>query len=149
MNNVVLLYALGDGDRVQAMIDKALLGGNLAEAQQLSQKLTSAMQILADLVQENDGWQVVFSGGDDICLTIEQSAYHEATIRDLMQQFHELTGGTMSFGVGASIEAAYVNLRRAKSWGSGILIAPDTSQANNRLQLTAYSARYAPASGSS
>jgi hypothetical protein len=120
---MTFLYALGDGDRVRAMIDNGLLGGNLDEAKELSQKLTCAMQILSDLVEQCPGWQVVFSGGDDICLTIEKLTYREEVIRSLMEQFHELTGGTMSFGVGTSMENAYLNLHRAKARGGNILVA--------------------------
>lgn len=119
------LYALGDGDRVRAMIDNALLGGNLDDVKERSLKLTRAMQVLSDLVRQHPGWQVVFAGGDDICLTIEQRAYDEAIVRGLMQQFQELTGGTMSFGVGASMENAYLNLRRAKARGGNILVATE------------------------
>jgi CRISPR/Cas system-associated protein Cas10 (large subunit of type III CRISPR-Cas system) len=126
------------------MVDKALLAGNLDEVQELSRKLTSAMQILADLAHKNNGWQVVFSGGDDIFLVISQSMYQESFIRYLMDQFRELTGGTMSFGVGATIEAAYVNLRRAKSNGTGTLVATDTSRANNSLNPTGVPLRSTP-----
>lgn len=120
---MTVLYALGDGDRVQAMIDNGLLGGNLDQVKELSKKLTCAMQVLSDLVRQHPGWQVAFSGGDDICLIIEGSAYDDAFIRGLMQEFQRLTGGTISFGVGASIENAYLNLRRAKARGGNILVA--------------------------
>ena len=69
----------------------------------------------------------MFSGGDDICITVGASAYSEGLIREFMQQFNKRTGGSMSFGVGESIEAAYINLRRAKSRGSGVLVATGTA----------------------
>jgi len=119
------LYALGDGDRVREMIDDALLSGNLEDVKERSHKLTRAMQVLSDVARQHTGWQVVFSGGDDICLTIEQRAYDEAIVSGLMQQFQELTGGTMSFGVGTSIENAYLNLRRAKARGGNILVGTE------------------------
>jgi len=49
-------------------------------------------------------------------------SYREEMIHTLMERFQELTGGTMSFGVGTSIENAYINLRRAKARGGNILI---------------------------
>ena len=119
------LYALGDGDRVRAMIENELLDGNLEEVKERSHKLTCAMQVLSDLVGQHPGWQVLFSGGDDICLVIEQGAYRDAIINGLMQQFQKLTGGTMSFGVGASMENAFLNLRRAKARGGNVLIATE------------------------
>ena len=85
------------------------------------------MQIISDLVNQQRGWQVVFCGGDDICFTIEGMYYNEGLISELLQQFQELTGGTMSFGVGTSIEAAYVNLRRAKARGGNIMIGTHTA----------------------
>jgi hypothetical protein len=45
------LFILGDGDRVQSMIDNALLGGDLGRVQTLSANLTSAMKDLADVVR--------------------------------------------------------------------------------------------------
>jgi hypothetical protein len=117
------LFVLGDGDRIQSMIDKALLGGDLAQVQALSENLTSAMKDLADIVNATVGWNLVFSGGDDICLTVQLSSYREDFIRDLMHRFNLQTEGSMSFGVGTSIESAYINLRRAKSRGQGVLVS--------------------------
>jgi hypothetical protein len=116
------LFVLGDGDRVQSMIDNALLGGDLGRVQTLSANLTSAMKDLAAIVQTTNGWHLVFSGGDDICITVESSAYREEFIRELMRLFNNQTGGSMSFGVGESIESAYINLRRAKARGAGVLV---------------------------
>ena len=120
---MALIYALGDGDRVRSMIDSGLLNGNMLEAKEVSQKLTCAMQILSDIVGQTPGWQVVYSGGDDICLIIEESLYRETVIQNLMENFRDLTGGTMSFGVGISIDSAYLNLRRAKARGGNLLVA--------------------------
>jgi minimal CRISPR polymerase-like protein len=120
--NESFLFALGDGDRVREKIDNELLGGNLDEVRILSQKLTYAMQTLSEIADQNPGWQIVFSGGDDICIVIERPRYHEEIIFSLMQRFQDLTGGTMSFGIGTSMGNAYLNLRRAKARGGNILV---------------------------
>ena len=120
--NMGLLFALGDGDKVRALIDNGLLDGKLDKVKELSQKLTCAMQTLSKMASDNPGWQIVFSGGDDICIAIEELSYREEMIHTRMERFQELTGGTMSFGVGTSIENAYINLRRAKARGGNILI---------------------------
>jgi hypothetical protein len=87
-----------------------LLGGDLGQVRTLSASLTSAMKDLADTVHTTNDWHLVFSGGDDICITVESSAYREELIRELMRLFNKRTGGSMSFGVGESIESAYINL---------------------------------------
>ncbi len=110
---------------MREMIDNALFDGDLVRVKQLSQRITSAMKGLSEIAEGAEGWRVIFSGGDDICLTVELFAYREIIIQSLMRRFNELTGGTISFGVGASIESAYINLRRAKSRGRGILVATD------------------------
>jgi len=126
LNLQTQLFVLGDGDRVQSMIDSALFGGDLSRVQALSASLTLAMHELAEIVRRNNGWHLVFSGGDDICVTVEPWAYREDLIRALMCQFNERTGGSISFGVGESIETAYINLRRAKARGSGVLVRTGT-----------------------
>lgn len=123
------VYALGDGDRVRAAVDRALLGGDLRAVAETSRTLTRAMELLAVSANRCDGWTVVFVGGDDIFLEIADSAYDENTIRELMFQFGEVTGGTICFGVGMTIEKAYVNLRRAKSAGLGKLVSSGLQRA--------------------
>jgi hypothetical protein len=122
--NTDLLYALGDGDGVRVAIEKELLAGDLDEAGDVSRRLTCAMQILLDSVRQHPGWQVAYSGGDDLCLIIDRGSYDESIIRDLILQFKNLTGVTISFGIGASVEDAYLNLRRAKALGGNTLMAP-------------------------
>lgn len=117
------VYALGDGDRVQGTVDRALLGGDLNAVAEVSRALTRAMELLAASANERDGWTVIFVGGDDILLEIAEADYDEGALQQLMSQFSDVTGGTMSFGVGASVEEAYVNLRRAKSNGTGVLVS--------------------------
>ena len=48
--NETQLFGLGDGDRVQSMIDHALLEGDLDNVRQLSDSLTSAMRCISDSV---------------------------------------------------------------------------------------------------
>jgi hypothetical protein len=100
-----------------------LLDGDLNEVREFSRKLTLAINQLAESVQRIDGTTLVFAGGDDICFMIEQSVYDDRIIQSLMLEFNELTGIKISFGVGPSIEAAYLNLSRAKAGGAGTLVA--------------------------
>jgi hypothetical protein len=65
---------------------------------------------------------VIIAGGDDIFFIIDISKYQPERIKGLSSLFQSITGSTFSFGTGKSIEAAYVNLRRAKSSGPGNII---------------------------
>jgi len=128
MGNIVnseQLFGLGDGDRIRSLMDRALLDGDLEHVRALSEKLTFAINQLANLIREIRGWHLVFAGGDDICFTIDRSAYRHDHIQNLMRCFNQITGGTMSFGVGPTMESAYLNLSRAKSRGPGVLVATD------------------------
>lgn len=85
------------------------------------------------MVSGTDGWELIFSGGDDICISVDAGAYRDDFIHQLMERFSTRTGGTISFGVGESIESAYINLRRAKARGPGVLVVTLTGQAPNEL----------------
>jgi hypothetical protein len=69
--------------------------------------------------------KVVMAGGDDVLLCIDSARYRREFIQQLSDAFELESGMTISFGIGRTIEAAYLNLRRAKSSRSTNIIEGD------------------------
>ena len=67
--------------------------------------------------------KIVFAGGDDLFFTTTLTNYREEKLRALMHEFSRRTECYISFGVGPTIEAAFINLRLAKANGQGSLVA--------------------------
>jgi hypothetical protein len=66
--------------------------------------------------------EVLMAGGDDILLRVECKNYKRTHIEQLAELFQQKTGSTFSFGVGSTVESAYLNLRRAKASGNGSIV---------------------------
>jgi len=109
------VYVMGDGDKVRERIESYLLNQNLEDLSAFSQSLTDAIDQLRKTASLTMNARVILAGGDDILLSIPRKSYNKVHIQQLQETFHNLTGVTISFGIGKTIEAAYLNLRRAKS----------------------------------
>ena len=120
MNNY--LYVLGDADQVRRRIESLLLSNRLEVLKALSSSLTSAIQNLALEAQRSMKAEVVLCGGDETLFLVEPMSFSEKLIRSLMDEFFHATGVTISFGVGETIEKAYLNLARAKAAGPASLV---------------------------
>lgn len=115
-------YVLGDGDKIRERIEGSLLNGDLEAAAVLSTQLTEAVLRMRDAAITQMGADIIIAGGDDLLFTVEVKNYKREHIDSLAKSFHDLTGGTCSFGVGRSFEKAYLNLRRAKASRPGSVI---------------------------
>jgi len=114
-----------DGDGIGDHIELLLLDGKLSEAIALSQSISSAMRALRDLLQSIPGAKVKLYGGDDLIATFQEEP-HLAQLNQLRHKFLELCGCTISIGVGASIQEALTNLRRAKLSGKDSIVGIET-----------------------
>ncbi len=116
------VYVLGDADRVRERIEGYLLGDRPEDVRTFSERLGTG---LGDLVRSAEtllGANVLMAGGDDILLCVKRSSYSRRTLAELAKTFCETTGCTISFGVGADVSIAYLNLRRAKATGGGAIV---------------------------
>jgi CRISPR/Cas system-associated protein Cas10 (large subunit of type III CRISPR-Cas system) len=109
---------MGDGDNIREKVEFYLLNQNLEDLSTFSRSVTSAIDQLKDMAVQTMNAKIILAGGDDILLSIPSNSYSKAHIQQLQETFHSLTGGTISFGSGKTVEAAYLNLRRAKSSSS-------------------------------
>jgi hypothetical protein len=61
------------------------------------------------------------AGGDDVLFTTAAEKFDLSALEEIARSFSEHTACTISFGVGASPDEAYLNLRRAKASGGGTI----------------------------
>lgn len=122
INMSKVLYALGDADNIRRRMEGMLLSNNLRGLAETSTSLSNAIQDLGDRAEKVMKAEIVFRGGDDILLLVQPENFEQESLRELMEDFEEKTGSTISFGVGSSAEEAFLNLARAKSTGPGTLI---------------------------
>ena len=110
-----IIYILGDGNKIRERIEKHLLSGELEALELLSHRLTEAITTIKLLSISTMDAKVVMAGGDDILLLVDRNKYSRELIQQLSDIFKKESGESISFGIGFTIETAYVNLRRAKS----------------------------------
>ncbi|TAN49938.1 MAG: mCpol domain-containing protein [Methylococcaceae bacterium] len=117
-----LIYVIGDGDNIRQRMEQQLLYGKLDECKKVSEAITAGMRCVNDVITARKGWEVVFCGGDDILVKVCASDYDPNLIRKAIDEFERCSKSTICFGSASSLQEAYLNLRRAKSFGVGILV---------------------------
>ena len=115
MQNIEYFYVLGDGNHIRENVEFYLLNHDLESLSKFSQSLTTAINELKELAISSMNARVILAGGDDILLSVPRENYRKELIQRLQEAFLATTGITISFGVGSTIEASYINLRRAKT----------------------------------
>ena len=119
------IYAMGDGDNIRQRIEREVLHGNVDACRRVSGEISVAMDRVRCLALATTGCEVVFCGGDDILLRIDRKAYSPTLVRRMMSEFEHASGLTMCFGVADTLVEAYLNLRKAKASGYGVLVTCD------------------------
>src|SRR5437588_1508135 len=115
MQSAEYFYVLGDGDKVREKVEFYLLNHDLESLSNLSQNLTIAINEIKEVAISTISARVILAGGDDILLYVPREKYRKELIQRLQQVYQNITGVTISFGVGKTIEAVYINLHRAKT----------------------------------
>jgi hypothetical protein len=108
------IFVLGDGDHVREQIEYHLFNHDLSLAAKLSQKLVEAISRIKATAISLMKAEVIIAGGDDILFKVRIEDYQTAHIQTLGTLFSHTVGSNISFGVGKTIETAYINLRKAK-----------------------------------
>jgi len=116
------IYILGDGDKIRERIESLLLNNRLEALTNLSRSLVEAVDAMKSLAIATMRATVIMAGGDDLFFSVEGKNYQRAYLKQLAEIFEKATGSTFSFGVGTTVESAYLNLRRAKASGNGAII---------------------------
>lgn len=108
-------YLLGDGDNIREQIEAFMLAGDLDSLGSLSRKLSEAIILISSELKQKMNAEIVVSAGDDILARVSPESYDRKKLEELTALYKQYTGSSISFGVGSTIESAYLNLRRAKS----------------------------------
>lgn len=115
------LYILGDADRVRDQIEKRLLSNDLQGVSELSTNLTSGLATLVRALTQMPNTETIMAGGDDVLFRLKPETYSRDALEKAAAQFRLDTGCSISFGVANDVTHAYLNLRRAKASGGGIV----------------------------
>ena len=112
------IFILGDGDKIRERVERHLLSNELDALQHLSQSLTDAVNAIKALAISTMDAQVFMAAGDDILVFVKKEKYRQDSIQQMAEMFHSITTASISFGIGTTVESAYLNLRRAKATGN-------------------------------
>lgn len=115
------VYILGDADKVRQRVEGALLAHDFDGLAKFSADLTAAVSLIARRTVEILSAEIVMAGGDDLLLVTSADQFDSDALGRLARSFADETGCTISFGVGSTVEEAYLRLRRAKASGGGAI----------------------------
>jgi CRISPR/Cas system-associated protein Cas10 (large subunit of type III CRISPR-Cas system) len=119
------MYAFFDGDNIGDKIEIMLLENRVTEATEFSEKIKTAMSRLHEITKTQSGVEVIIFGGDDLLLKYESNFIHIDFLEKLRSEFLEITGNTMSCGIGESVKESVMNLYFAKLYGKNQIKLPD------------------------
>ncbi len=108
------LFVLGDGNQIRVKIENHLYKNDFEAVKNVSESITSAIQKLRELAEEELDAEVIMAGGDDILFIMNKFQYDKNILKNMSAIFKEMTGCSFSFGVGTTIEEAHSNLNKAK-----------------------------------
>ena len=120
------VYVLGDADRIRERIEGYLLGDRPADVRTFSERLAVGLREFVCSAELLLGADVLMAGGDDVLLCVKATSYSRHTLEELAKTFCQATGCTISLGVGGDVSIAYLNLRRAKAAGGGVIAGGPT-----------------------
>ena len=115
------LYILGDADKVRERVEAALFAHDLPGLTAFSATMTKSISNIVYRMRDQFSATVIMSGGDDILFTASADNFDAKVLQKIVDDFCMETGCTISFGVGSTLEESYLNLRRAKATGGGII----------------------------
>jgi nucleotidyltransferase/DNA polymerase involved in DNA repair len=122
---------MGDGDRIRESVDRLFFAGDISGLRSFSSSLSQAVADIRDSAARELGADIVVAGGDDILFSCSAEAISREFLARLDDGFRQATGCTISFGLGSTLESAYLALRRAKSQGGSTIVDPTHLLANS------------------
>jgi minimal CRISPR polymerase-like protein len=122
-------YLHADADGIRTRVERLLFNERLEELRDFSARLSASITDTAASLAIQFLGDIIVAGGDDILLEFAPARYQRTAVAKAMKDFGMATGCTLSVGVGTSVFEAYLNLRRAKSEGGGMLIDNQRSEA--------------------
>lgn len=109
-------FAYFDGDDVGASIELLMLQDDVIAAAEVSSRVSSAIKAISDYLESTLGGKVFFAAGDEVLVRLNTPP-QVAEVESLRNQFHEITGLSISCGIASSAQEAAHQLRLAKLRG--------------------------------
>jgi DNA-directed RNA polymerase subunit M/transcription elongation factor TFIIS len=116
------LFVAFDGDNMGSQVGQAVLMDDAQQLHEISRRIDSAGRAIQDWVESNGG-QMVSVGGDEGTFVIDPSM--EEHLEELRGVYQQISGGTVTFGVGYSLSQAGKALMAGKLMGKDILVRYD------------------------
>ncbi len=110
-----IIYIIGDGDNIRHKLEYHLLDSNLDDLKTFSHSLINAIESIKIIAIEQMKANIVYATGDEVFFYVCKTNYKRNIIEEMLQIFCRITKCQISFGIGESIEQAFINLRIAKS----------------------------------
>lgn len=98
-----IIYVATDGDNIGASVERAALSNDIKEIKKQDKIIKKGNQAIRNWIKKRKG-VIYIDGGDDISFTINKK--HLDELEDLKNQYHDITGYTLTVGVGDSISEA-------------------------------------------
>jgi CRISPR/Cas system-associated protein Cas10 (large subunit of type III CRISPR-Cas system) len=117
-------FAYFDGDDIGPRLELLLLDNKIEEARQYSLSINQALTQARTLLEDMHPVEVIIFGGDDLFVSWPDDKVALSDIENVKRVFLEMTGNTMSVGLGRSPKEAMHNLRRAKLLGKDKIVQP-------------------------
>jgi len=114
-----MTFISGDGDGIGKTVGRALLHDDAVEVTKMSQRIAQGNDLFTKWALEKFG-NVISAGGDEFCLQVPSDVLGE--LPDLARQYQEITGATLSVGVGQKISESAKALLYAKINGKNQIV---------------------------
>ena len=123
MDTITPKYAFFDADNVGAAIEMLLREDKLDQGINLSNKIKQAFREIEEKFLTSAQIKILISAGDDLLIEItSQSQNHDSFLNETRKLFFEITGLSLSCGVGDTIPEAVQNLYLAKLYGKNRIV---------------------------
>jgi GTP cyclohydrolase III len=125
--SVSLIYVYFDGDDVGPQLELRLLDNKVEDAREYSRSVRDAIARVQEILEAAGIVDVIAAGGDDIIVSWPAEVVSQQKIEEVRNAFLQLSGRSMSVGIGTSPREAAENLHRAKLMGKNQAIYPLTA----------------------
>jgi hypothetical protein len=113
-----------DADNVGDKIELALLDNDVVRARTIHDSVRESMRALSSRIEARDRTAIIMVGCDDILLRTDSEADLRAFLENLMRTFAEISGCTISIGIGHTLMECLMNLNKAKLGGKNRIVEP-------------------------
>lgn len=121
INSSSKIYVAIDGDDVGRHLEYLMLTNNTEELVVFSHGYEQAMQWLSNKFTDLFRATIIFSGGDNILLIIDESNLEFEILSKIKIDFTAISNKTLSIGLGHSARQAYFALKLAKTSGKNCI----------------------------